>query len=63
MAGMTKKRKSPEWRSIKVRADVYERLCAKQKEIRAAGWRAMGFPSVDGEATLSTIIDIALAEM
>ena len=29
MASMAKQRKSPEWRSIKVRADVYERLCAK----------------------------------
>jgi hypothetical protein len=59
----SKKRKSPKWRSIKIHADVYERLRAKQKEVRAAGWRAMGFPSVDGEATLNTIIDIALAEM
>jgi len=63
MASMAKQRKATKWRSIKVRADVYERLRAKQREIRAAGWRAMGFPSVDGEATLSTIIDIALAEM
>ena len=74
MFGMPKKRKPPEWRSIKVRSDVYERLRAQQARISRDGLDSWGFPCwKKGEAsanaaavsaagnTLSAVIDNALA--
>ena len=63
----SKKRKSPKWRSIKVHADVYERLRAQQASIIRDGRDAWGFVAASAVSatasvtTLSAVIENALA--
>jgi hypothetical protein len=57
---MPKKRKLPEWRSIKVHSDVYDKLRAQQRDIQQGGWRSVGRPDFDCPPTLSNVLWAAL---
>ena len=62
MASMSKQRKEPEFRSIKVHADVYAALRVRQADIVRDGWAAWGM-QFTVPPTLSAVINAALMSM
>ena len=62
MASMSKKRKEPEFRSIKVHAEVYAALRARQADIVRDGWEAWGMQFME-PPTLGQVINAALMSM
>ena len=62
MSSMSKKRKQPEFRSIKVHTEVYAALRARQADIVRDGWEAWGM-QFTVPPTLSEVINAALMSM
>jgi hypothetical protein len=62
MSSMNKKRKQPEFRSIKVHAEVYAALRERQADIVRDGWEAWGMQFAM-QPTLSAVISAALMSM